>query len=483
MNGLGAHQYGLLSTVGVTLSFFGVLDLGIGAAATRQIAACASAGDRPGVDATIHNSIAFYLAIGVAGAVAMALCANLLVTRVLTIPPALQRTGRYALYLSAAGFPLTLVSGALATVPRAVQRFDIAARVSIALATLSTGLILALVLSGRGILAILTVGLALAAAGVVVNAIVARRLLPGLRVRPRLDREVLRGLFRFGAYFFLSTLAVTLLYQLDKLLVGSILGMAAVTFYVVPGNLTQRIQGFVAAAVSVVFPVSAALFETRDREAIRRLYVEGTRFMFILITSLAVPIAVFAQPFLRHWIGDPVAGQSWIPMMLLAGTYAFLGMTGVAWSIANGAGEARFNFAFTLGIAVVDIGLLLVLIHPFGVTGVAAAYLASAVLGAPLLVSYIERRVIGLSGTEFLRIFWRVGLTGLAQALLGLALLPLGVNLPATLALMVLSVLSFFVLYRAFGFVRAEDRSLISLLTQRLRSGGAAVQPGQEPPH
>jgi len=473
---LGTDRYGLLSIVGITLGFFGFLDLGIGAAATRQIAALHQRSDHVGIGTVVSTAAAFYLGIGIIGGALVLALTSTFVGRLLDIPADLTRAATLSFYIAAAAFPVSLVTGAFGAVPRALQRFDISTKLSLVFSTLGTASTVAILLLGYGVPGILLAGLMLNAVALPVSYSIARRLLPSLRVRLHLDRAVLKELFSFGGYFLLSTLAALLLYQLDKLLIGAFLGVGAVTYYVVPGNLAQRIQGFTAASVAVVFPVSAALFESGARESLIRLYHEGSRLVFILIVALAVPLNVFAHKFLLYWMGADIADHSTTPMLLLVWTYALLSTTGIAWGIANGAGRAKINAFFTLGIFIVNIALFLVLIRPYGVSGAAAAYLVSAAVGAPALVWTIERRVLGLSGAVFLAIFWRVGLVGIIQAAVAFALLLLAGNLWLVLLLMAVSFISFFPIYWTIGFAQEGDKALVSMLVQRF--GGINTRRG-----
>jgi O-antigen/teichoic acid export membrane protein len=346
---------------------------------------------------------------------------------------------------------------------------DISTKFSVALVTLNAAMTVGLLASGRGVVSVMVGGLVIALAVLPIEVLIVKRLVPQMKIRPQWDWTMLRELLSFGGYFLLSSVGVLFLYQADKLLISHFLGVGAVTYYVVPGSLAQKIQGLAAAAVAVIFPLSAALLESNRRDTLVSLYREGTRLVFSMVMIMAVPLAVFAQPFLFYWMGPDVANNSSLAMTVLVATYSVLAVSGIPWAIANGSGRAKINALFTLGIAALDIGAFLVLIRPFGINGAAFAYLFSAVLGVPVLIAFIERRVLGLSGLEFVRIFWRVGLVGLVQIALALLLRQLASGLVVTVALMAASAASFVVVYWALGFVHEGDRRLVSLVFQKFR--------------
>jgi O-antigen/teichoic acid export membrane protein len=464
---LGQDLFGVLTIVGVTLGFFGVLDFGIGAAGTRQIAAYRARNEPAQVNKVISAMLGFYLVVGASVSIGIVLLAELFVTEWLSIPAELQQTALTAFYLAAPTFLFSIVAGAFASIPSALQRYDVSTKVGITMSAFSTVAVVTLLATGNGLVEIQILSLVIGAIALPIHYLVARRLLPTLAVRPHWDGAMLRELFSFGGYFLISTIGVMVLYQLDKLLVGSMLGVAAVTLYVVPGGLARQIQGLTAAATGVVFPMSAALFETDQRTRLSRLYSEGTRLVYILITCVAVPLAVFGDKFLLFWMGPEIAAGSSLTLLMLVITYYLLSFTAIPWQIANGAGWAKVNAFYTVAMATVDIGLFLVLVPRFGVPGAAASYLIAAVFGVPILVRTIERKVLAMSGFRFLGLYWRVGLVGVLQLALAVLLRPLCGSLLTTAAVMLVSGASFIVLYRLLGFMQESDRELLKALTAR----------------
>jgi O-antigen/teichoic acid export membrane protein len=471
VNGLGADAYGVLSIVAVTLGFLGLLDLGLGGAAIRTIAEHIERDEHVQANIVLGTVLGAYLAIGVVGGVALVLATPLLVDRVLAIPAELRSAATVAFYISAIGFPVSLLVGALASVPKAAQRFDLSTRVAVVFSTAGSLATLAMVLLGKGL-----VGVALAS--LIVNILtglvylrVARGLLPGTRLRLRLDLAVLRGLARFAGWFLVATFGVTVLYQLDKLLLGALVGVAAVTYYVVPGNLANRIQGLLGAATQIVFPASAALLARGSHAALVTLYRDGSRLTFLFAATLGVPMAAFARPFLTYWLGGDFPAESTTAMVLLVCTYVLLGMTGVVWGLAFGAGRARANAMFALGMGAVDIALFLVLVGPYQVTGAAAAYFLSALLGVPVLIAYVERRVVRLRGWEFLVEYARVLPAVVVQAAIGLGLAQVVSGLLVTLVAMAGTAVALPILYLLSGLAAPRDRALLGQFIGRIARG------------
>ena len=479
VEGLGTSAYGVLAIIAITVGLTGLLDLGLGGAGLRSLAADVDRGELAAARRTIGTILTVYLAVGVLGATIIGLLGPLVVTRVLGVSGSLQPEATRAFQLAAAGFPLTLLTGAFASVTKAAQRFDISVRVALVAAVLSAVATTSAVILGFGLVGVVGATIAANAVACVLNMVAARHVLSG-PIAFGFDSAVLRRLAGFAGWFVVSSIGVAILYQLDRYLVGAVLGVASVTYYVVPGNLATRIQGVVAAAAYVVFPVSASLVARDDPEPLGRLYRDATRLLFVLGASVAVPLAAFAHPFLEAWIGREFADTSAPLLPVLAATYLLLGMTSVAWGLAFGAGRARANAMFALGLAVLDVTLFFVLVGPLGTMGAAVAFLLSAVVGAPALIVYVERAICRLSGFEFLLQFARALPAVALQGLLAVAWASVVSGLAITLAAMAATAAALPLLYLLSGLAPHRDRELVLQLilpgraTQRARDAPEA---------
>jgi O-antigen/teichoic acid export membrane protein len=468
--------YGVLAIVAITIGLAGLLDLGLGGAGLRSLAADVDRGDLVAARRTIGTILTVYAAVGVIGVVVIGVAGPLVLTRVLGVPATLEPEARIAFLLAALGFPLTLVAGALASVARAAQRFDISVRVAVATAVISGAATAAAVLLGLGLIGVVVATIVANAFSCLINLVAARHVLGG-PITFGLDTRILRDLAGFAGWFVVSSVGVAILYQLDRYLVGAVLGVGSVTYYVVPGNLAARIQGLLGAAGYVVFPASASLVSRHDPERLRRLYRESTRLLFVLGTSVAVPLAAFAHPFLAGWIGPEFADTSAPLMSVLAGTYLLLGLTSVAWGLAFGAGRARANAMFAVGMAVLDVALFFVLVGPLGTLGAAVAFLLSAAIGAPALIVYVERAICRLSGVEFLVQFARVVPAVALQAVLAVALASAVSGLPMTLTAMAVTAAALPLLYLLSGLAPQRDRELLLHLIVPGRRGATGEAP------
>jgi O-antigen/teichoic acid export membrane protein len=460
---LGVDAYGVWALVSVVLGFFALLDLGIGTAAIKYIAQGYGEKDFEGINKIINSTLFVFFIIGSAGAVIIFVLTIPLVTKILNIPKNLVNVAEFAFYLASLGFLFNMINGVFACVPKAVQKYHISTTISLIIGTLSSVLTVLLLYLGFGLKGIIVLSLAISFLSLFIYIKVDKKILPKLIIRPVFDKKTFFMLFKYGIVVLATTVSGLIVLQLDKFLIGVTLSMAMVTFYVVPGNIAFKISGLTAAMVGVVLPVSSALQGTNQTEKIKSLYFKGTKFILIIITAISVPLLVFSHRFLFYWMGSDFAKQSSVVMMLLVATYYILSLNAVPWNISYGLGKIKMNAVFFGIIAFLNIGLLLILIKPFGILGAAWAYLLSVIFIVPLNIVYIERKILYLSGLEFWKICAKIAFVGLLQGAVVFFLAKLSFNLISTLGLMALSVLFFPLIYYVLGFFKEEDRELLKI--------------------
>lgn len=211
---------------------------------------------------------------------------------------------------------------------------------------------------------------------------------PRLRFQPRLVWTTLRSAFTMGAAHVLSLVN----YTFDSVLIGLWLGPGAVGWYAAAYKP-------VTAALAVPVSYYMGLFPT-----LSKVYGENRpRFAFLIsrslrlttVVSLPVGIAGFflAGPFIDFLFG-PNYLPSVTPLQLLAVSVVLVTLRGNFRQGLNAAGHQRCDLLCALVSVSVNIALNLTLIPLFGITGAAAATVASETVW--LVVSFwMFRRYTG----------------------------------------------------------------------------------------
>lgn len=132
-------------------------------------------------------------------------------------------------------------------------------------------------------------------------------------LRPsRPDAASAAALLKFGGWTSVSNIIGPLLVLADRLVIGAIIGAAAVALYVVPFTLVSQLLVLPAALTIALFPrlTSASFNEARS------LSRDAVAMLAFLLTPMALAAIALSGPFLTIWLGSAL-GQKTAPIAYL----------------------------------------------------------------------------------------------------------------------------------------------------------------------
>jgi O-antigen/teichoic acid export membrane protein len=467
---IGTEAYGLFALATVLVSFLGLIDFGMAPVVLRFLSASLATSDHAGARSVVSTGILFFLAVGLFGIAAGVVCGLFLVPKILSLSPELEDDTAFVMSVAGVGFFFSMVQHPVGAISGALQRYDVVAiarLVSTTVGAVASVLVLWLGFGLRGLIVVV----ALQPALMLVLLARGRRLLPTVRLRPAWHPALMKKMLSFSGYSFVSNLAGSMLFQLDKVVLGALTNVSVVTYYVVPANLAQRLHGAVARGTGIVLPVSTDLHARGETAALQRFYVRATRMVALVIVSFAVPVFVFAREILLEWVGSDFATTSFGTLRLLILTYAALSLTALPYYLTLGFGRPQVSAAFNVVTAAINVVLMVILIPPHGLIGAAVAYLASTVTVPPLIV-FVERKLLQLDASPWPSLLARLSLVVAGQAVACLLLRPLADGLPQLLVVLMLGVAIAPLLAVATGYLTPQDRATFRRLVplERLRA-------------
>jgi O-antigen/teichoic acid export membrane protein len=427
--GLGDSRFGILALAWAALGYFGVLDLGLGRAATRYIAAALGKGETHRVPALLGSALAVQVVFGVLGALALAAAAPWLAGSALNVPADLVAETRGALYVIALTLPVVIVTGSVRGALEAAQRFDLINAVTVPVSSATFLLpvlgvalgwelpaIILLLFAGRAVTLLALTWLALpsvpglrtvspssavspsGAGGVegptgITGQADTTSTTGGQRVRLQVDREVLRGMLGFGGWVMVSNLTVPLLSHLERFLIPALLTVGALTYYAVPYEVLARVAIVPAAMALTLFP-AFSFMDRRDPRAVDDLFARPLKYLLLVMTPVLSFIAVFAEPLLGAWLGDEFAARAALPLRILVLVFYWNAFAQIALAALHGLGRPDLKAKLDLVQVPVFLVLLVLFIPRWGIAGAAAAKLAVTVLdvvGLFLFVGLVHR--------------------------------------------------------------------------------------------
>jgi len=368
-------DYGLWAACFVLIGYIGLADLGLSSVYVRYVARLHAQGDTAGISRTLSTGM---LSIGV---IAVALLAALyallpLCLDLLKIDPAARHTASILVMGTAAVFLADMTLGGFAYLLHGLQRIRLEQQIGLAACLLELALIVAFLHAGLGIVSLLAAYALRYAFSLGVTMRQAYRLLPGLRVTPRLfDRALLSEILGFGLRVQASTVFSIVLHSADRLLAGIALGPKAIALFDLGGKIPTAAVTIPSAITHVTLPAAAAIDGRGSASGQARLAGLVLRSSRAISLASSIPmafLAAFSVPLCRAWLGERPELVVLPLLMTLCAVSAHLHIiTGPASAAFRSQGNVRNEFVYhALRIGGIGVG-----------TGIAMALLGVSVPG------------------------------------------------------------------------------------------------------
>lgn len=398
VRGLGDARYGVWCVVESILAYFTLFDLGIAACLVRFVAKYHTTNSAAELNRVASASLGLFL---------LAACGVLLVGGVIVplVAPALERK------LGAPGdvlpFMLLMLVNLAVTLPLSVfpsvldglQRFAAKSAVRLVCLALRVGGIVWVMETRPGLLPLAFVFTVTNLLEHTLMAVLCFRFLPELKLsRGHIDRAALREVKGYSVDAFLAMLAGRVTVQTGAIVVGGFLTVAAAAHYALAARLVELAKNLLRSATTTLTPAVSQREASGDLDGVRRVLLDGTRFVLYLVLPIHLGLLAFGRPFLARWVGGAQYAEWCFPAMAVLSATLTIGVAqSVGSRILYGMGKLRLFARLALAEAVVNLALALALVGPLGLVGVALAVAIPNVLFCLFVIAYSCRTLnVGL---------------------------------------------------------------------------------------
>ena len=373
IHGLGAERFGMLTLAWVLVGYFGLFDLGLGRATTKFVSEAISRGEGARIPKIVWSSLATQAVLGVTGGALLAVATPFLAGRILKIPASSTAELRSVLYLLSASVPIIVGSRNLRGVLEAAQRFDLVNIVRIPFGALTFLIPMVGALMHRQVSVIVFWLILLIVASSCAYLAYCFRVFPTLIAWPSIDRTIVPALVVFGGWVTISNVLIPTLVYLDRLLIGALVSVEALTYYSTPHEVASRLLIFPIALSTTLFPAFSAL-SARDWEDLKRLYIRSLKYVVVGLGPVALIGAVFASDLLRVWLGRDFAAKSTVVFQVLSVGILLNALSLMPSNLLDSIGRPDVRAKLFLSYVLVYAVAVWILIAKFGIVGAAVAW-------------------------------------------------------------------------------------------------------------
>lgn len=217
------------------------------------------------------------------------------------------------------------------------------------------------------------------------------------------DKVLFFSLVGFTVFIFLSDLVDQLNSNVDKLLLGRILGTGAVAVYSVGFELATYYTACSWAIPEMFVPeANRIVVEEKDDQKLTMLFTRIGRYNNYILLLIQTGFFLVGKDFIRLWAGEGYETSYWVAVILMLSRYIPAVQT-MGVNIQNAKDLHRPRSLIYLGIAIANVGISILLIRLWGEIGTSLGTLIAVIIGAGLFMNYYYHRRVGLD----VKFFWK----------------------------------------------------------------------------
>jgi O-antigen/teichoic acid export membrane protein len=373
---MGIESYGLVGFFSVLMGVFTLLDMGLSATLSREMARLSVLADKAQEMRDLVRTLEMvYWAVATVIAIVVISFASFIAHNWVQAGQLSPRTVTHAIVLMglaiALQWPLNFYSGGLV----GLQRQVLLNGFNIVMATIrGGGAVLILWLVSPTIQAFFGWQIFSNGLRIFLVALLLWRSLPHTGVGARFKVYLFRSIWRFAAGITGISTMTLILTQLDKVILSKMLPLKMFGYYTLAGMAASAIGYLVAPCFIAIYPRFTQLVAIGNRTELQACYHRGCQLVSVLILPTAVMISLFSRELLLLWThSQAAADQASLVLSLLVIGGALNGLMNMpsALQLANGwTSLAVYSNAISV---VVMVPIIILLTQHFGAPGAAIA--------------------------------------------------------------------------------------------------------------
>jgi len=378
---LGKAAYGLWMLTTSITAYFSVLDLGYSGALVKFVAQYRAKRDLRGLNEILSTTFHLFIVFGIVTYLAAIVIAVFL-DKVLKISPDQLYAGRVILLVTSIQFALGTAFSVFGAVINGFQRYDInniTGTVSSVVAAIVNVIVLSL---GYGLIELVIATTTVRVLTYWVYRANAYRVFPGLSLKPgNFRRNRLREVTSFSVFMLMIDWANKMNYSIDAIVIGMIMGTAAVAVWSVGQRLAEVTQRLTNQLNDILFPNVVDHSESSRLDRLQAIFLVGTRLSLATVVPISTALLLMGSPLIQSWVG-PDFSESVIVVQLLALTVMIRVGNATAQTLLKGAERHKLVAYTNVVTALANLGLSVVLARMIGLAGVAIGTLVPVSVSA-----------------------------------------------------------------------------------------------------
>lgn len=415
---LGKSEYGLYQLVQSVVNYLNLMNFGFSGAYISFFSREKAKGSEEGIARLNGMFLRIFLFIALLGAAGGGLMLRNIRLLGDHLSEADYATARVLMAILVANLAVSFPNTVFTVYIAANERFVFKQSVTILLNVLIPVCSLPLLYMGKGSVGVTAVTLGLSVLRLALNMGYALGKLKMRFIFGRFDRALFTSLFAFTFFIFLSDVVDQLNTNVDKFLLGRMMGTGAVAVYSVAFEL-KTYYTFCSWVIPEMFIPEANRISVTEADPgkMTALFTRIGRYNNSILLLVLTGFILFGRPFIRLWAGDGYETSYAAAVILMLASYIpsvqTLGVT-----IQNARNMHRPRSVIYFAVACANVGISILLIRRWGVVGTSLGTLFAVLAGNGLFMNFYYHRKIGLNVLTFWKavLRWTLPAAGLCGA-------------------------------------------------------------------
>jgi O-antigen/teichoic acid export membrane protein len=375
---LGAAQYGVWMLASAAVSGGGTVAGSFGDAVIKYVGECRSRQDWAGVAHIVRNMISINMVLSTFLAICLWGVAPYVARHIIKSDLDLQTICLSSLRVGSALILAKSIESVFISTLRAFENYGPTVRIAICSRAAILISAIALASYGRNVTWIMLATLVIATAGMFAQALALRTRIGNFSLMPSWNMKTISDMSSFGAFSWVQAISGVAFGQLDRFLVGFLMGAPAVAYYGLCIQAAQPIHGLIASGMHFLFPHLSTRYSIDPISEIRRKVISALKVNAILVVALCLPILAFGRHLLSIWIGPAFEQAPQQVLPIIACGFALLGMNVTAHYALLAVGQVKVVTYLNLLAGIIMLLWMVFLVPSHGLQGAAWARFAYA---------------------------------------------------------------------------------------------------------
>lgn len=391
LHSYGNEKFGVLSIVWALIGYFSIFDLGMGRALTKLVAERLAANKKNEIDDLVGTALVALMVMGLCAIIFVIFLAPWVAKSILKLNGDLMLDGVYSIKILSIGLPFVMASSAMVGLLEAHEKFSTTNTLKTVTGVLN--------FIGPSIVTIWSVDLICATLILVAIRIAVTIAYAYFCVKNSIINSIIpkkfeiKKILTYGGWITVSNIISPLMVQMDRFVVSAVLGVAVLSYYVIPVDLINRLIFIPAALTGVLFPKFSGLW-CNNKNAGILLYNKSIKMMALVIIPFCA-MAYFLAPIAIGYMVDDrefIKNSEPIIKILIAG-YFFNSMAQIPYITLQSAGYPSVTAKIHLLEAPIYMLGTIILLNYCGIVGAAIGWSLRMCVDSVVLFYFVSKKV------------------------------------------------------------------------------------------